>query len=554
MMTFAKGLGNGLAIGGVVARGDLMDGLHANSISDLRRQPARPRPARSPTWTTCSTTTCRPTRPGPARLIIDGLRAARREARRRRRRARQGPDDRRRAGRPGRPQPRTRRRGRAHGGDRRRRGLLIGKGGLYGNCLRLAPPLTPDRGRGRRGARRSSSTCSQSSTRGGLVVKTRSPTGSTASPGRGASDAHEPTSSTRPPARSARQVAPGVGGRRRRRRGRGRGGRPPSGGDASLTKRSQVLFAFRELLDASTRTSWPRSSPPSTARSTRDALGEVGSRPRGRRVRLRHPAPAQGRLQRGRLDRVDVYSIRQPVGRGRRHHAVQLPGHGADVDVPGGHRLRQRLHPQAQSEKDPSASMLHGRAVAAGRAARRRVQRRARRQGGGRPAPRPPGRRGRELRRLHADRPLRLRDRPTHGKRVQALGGAKNHMLVLPDADLDAAPPTPRSAPGFGSAGERCMAISVVRRRRPGRRRAGRARSPTAIADAEDRPTAPSPASDMGPLITGVHRDKVASYVDAGAADGRDARRRRPRTAAGRRRRGRLLARPDAARPRRRPT
>ena len=62
----------------------------------------------------------------------------------------------------------------------------------------------------------------------------------------------------------------------------------------------------------------------------------------------------------------------------------------------------------------------------------------------------------------HADRPLHLRDRaPRHGKRVQALGGAKNHMIVLPDADIDMAADAAVSA-GYGSAGERCMAIATV--------------------------------------------------------------------------------------------
>ena len=78
------------------------------------------------------------------------------------------------------------------------------------------------------------------------------------------------------------------------------------------------------------------------------------------------------------------------------------------------------------------------------------------------------------LRRLDADRAsTSTRTAPPHGKRVQALGGAKNHMLVLPDADLDLVADSAVNA-GFGSAGERCMAISVVARRRPGRRRAGR--------------------------------------------------------------------------------
>jgi len=103
-----------------------------------------------------------------------------------------------------------------------------------------------------------------------------------------------------------------------------------------------------------------------------------------------------------------------------------------------------------------------------------------------------------------------------HGKRVQALGGAKNHMLVLPDADLDLAADQAVNA-GFGSAGERCMAISVVLAVDP--------IGDELVAKIADR--MPSlkvgdgrRACDMGPLVTGVHRDKVKSYVDAGEAAG----------------------------------
>ena len=102
------------------------------------------------------------------------------------------------------------------------------------------------------------------------------------------------------------------------------------------------------------------------------------------------------------------------------------------------------------------------------------------------------------------------------GKRVQALGGAKNHAIVLPDADLDLAADAMVNA-GFGSAGERCMAISAC----------------VAVGDIADDLVAKiaeraktiktgdgAKDSDMGPLVTKVHRDKVASYVDAGEADG----------------------------------
>jgi malonate-semialdehyde dehydrogenase (acetylating)/methylmalonate-semialdehyde dehydrogenase len=104
-----------------------------------------------------------------------------------------------------------------------------------------------------------------------------------------------------------------------------------------------------------------------------------------------------------------------------------------------------------------------------------------------------------------------------HGKRVQALGGAKNHMIVLPDADIDMAADAAVSA-GFGSAGERCMAVAAV----------------VAVGDVADplveaiKTRLPKvkvgpgsdPEAEMGPLVTEQHRDKVASYLDSGEAQG----------------------------------
>jgi malonate-semialdehyde dehydrogenase (acetylating) / methylmalonate-semialdehyde dehydrogenase len=106
-----------------------------------------------------------------------------------------------------------------------------------------------------------------------------------------------------------------------------------------------------------------------------------------------------------------------------------------------------------------------------------------------------------------------------NGKRVQALGGAKNHMIVLPDADIDMAADAAVSA-AYGSAGERCMAISVV----------------VAVGDVADplveaiRVRLPKirvgpgtdPDAEMGPLVTREHRDKVASYLESGPAQGAD--------------------------------
>ena len=114
-----------------------------------------------------------------------------------------------------------------------------------------------------------------------------------------------------------------------------------------------------------------------------------------------------------------------------------------------------------------------------------------------------------------------------HGKRVQALGGAKNHALVLPDADVDMAADAVVSA-AYGSAGERCMALSVAVAVGDVGDRAGRRRSPRGCPSCASA-TAPTRTPEMGPLITREHRDKVAGYIDAGRAAGRDGGRRRPR-------------------------
>jgi malonate-semialdehyde dehydrogenase (acetylating)/methylmalonate-semialdehyde dehydrogenase len=104
-----------------------------------------------------------------------------------------------------------------------------------------------------------------------------------------------------------------------------------------------------------------------------------------------------------------------------------------------------------------------------------------------------------------------------NGKRVQALGGAKNHMIVLPDADIDMAADAAVSA-GYGSAGERCMAVATI----------------VAVGDVADPLVeaiklrlpkvrvgpGSDPEAEMGPLVTKQHRDKVASYLESGPAQG----------------------------------
>jgi malonate-semialdehyde dehydrogenase (acetylating) / methylmalonate-semialdehyde dehydrogenase len=104
-----------------------------------------------------------------------------------------------------------------------------------------------------------------------------------------------------------------------------------------------------------------------------------------------------------------------------------------------------------------------------------------------------------------------------NGKRVQALGGAKNHMVVLPDADIAMAADAAVSA-GYGSAGERCMAVSMLVC-------VGHAADDLVAAIQERLPKVKvgnglDPDSEMGPLVTREHRDKVASYIDKGRDEG----------------------------------
>jgi len=104
------------------------------------------------------------------------------------------------------------------------------------------------------------------------------------------------------------------------------------------------------------------------------------------------------------------------------------------------------------------------------------------------------------------------------GKRVQALGGAKNHMVVLPDADLDQAADALMGA-GYGSAGERCMAVSVAVP--VGARTADAlvARLKPRVAALKIGPSTDA-AAEMGPLISAAHRDKVKVYIDIGEKEG----------------------------------
>ncbi|MER6574815.1 CoA-acylating methylmalonate-semialdehyde dehydrogenase [Nonomuraea sp. NPDC001023] len=289
----------------------------------------------------------------------------------------------------------------------------------------------------------------------------------------------------------------------------------PAWRDASLVKRAQVLFRFRELMYAH-RDELAALISAEHGKVHADALGEVA---RGLEVvefACGIPHLLKGGFSEGVSTRVDSYSIRQPLGVVAGitpfNFPAMVPMWMFPVAIACGNAFV--LKP---SERDPSASLLMARlwqeaglpegvfsVVQGDKVAVDRLLEHpdvaAVSFVGSTPIARYVYERG-----------------SAHGKRVQALGGAKNHMLVLPDADLDLVADAAVSA-GFGSAGERCMAISVVLAVDPvgdelvGKivERVGR----LVVGPGDD------PRSEMGPLVTAAHRDKVASYLDLGVAEG----------------------------------
>jgi malonate-semialdehyde dehydrogenase (acetylating)/methylmalonate-semialdehyde dehydrogenase len=292
----------------------------------------------------------------------------------------------------------------------------------------------------------------------------------------------------------------------------------------SLVKRTAVLFAFRELLRARQADIAALISA-EHGKVASDAAGEVA---RGLEVvefACGIPHLLKGGFSENVSTGVDAYSIRQPLGVVAGitpfNFPAMVPMWMFPIAIACGNAFV--LKP---SEKDPSASLLLAELLAeaglpdgvfnvvhGGKAAVDAVLAhpdvRAVSFVGSTPVARYVWQTG-----------------AAAGKRVQALGGAKNHMVVLPDADLDLAADAAVSA-GFGSAGERCMAISVL----------------VAVDPAGDELVAKiaervarlrvGPGSDeraeMGPLVTAAHRDKVAGYLDSGvregavlAVDGRD--------------------------------
>ncbi|WP_179823401.1 CoA-acylating methylmalonate-semialdehyde dehydrogenase [Streptosporangium sandarakinum] len=289
----------------------------------------------------------------------------------------------------------------------------------------------------------------------------------------------------------------------------------PAWRDTSLVRRARVLFRFRELVDAHAGELAALISA-EHGKVHSDALGEVA---RGLEVvefACGIPHLLKGGFSEGVSTRVDSYSIRQPLGVVAGitpfNFPAMVPMWMFPIAIACGNAFV--LKP---SERDPSASLLMARlwkeaglpdgvfnVVQGDKAAVDRLLEhpdvRAVSFVGSTPIARYVYEAG-----------------TAHGKRVQALGGAKNHMLVLPDADLDLVADAAVSA-GFGSAGERCMAISVVLAVDP----VGDELVDKIVSRVAELTVGPGddPASQMGPLVTQVHRDKVASYLDLGVAEG----------------------------------
>ncbi|MFJ4036755.1 CoA-acylating methylmalonate-semialdehyde dehydrogenase [Microbacterium sp. NPDC090007] len=284
----------------------------------------------------------------------------------------------------------------------------------------------------------------------------------------------------------------------------------------SIAKRQGVLFAFRELLNAR-KGELARIITAEHGKVASDAMGEIARGQEVVELACGFPHLIKGAYSENASSGVDVYSLKQPLGVvgiiSPFNFPAMVPMWFFPIALAAGNAVV--LKP---SEKDPSASLwlaqlwkeaglpdgaftvLQGDKVAVDGL-------------------------------LHADEvqsvsfvgstPIAQYIYETaakNGKRVQALGGAKNHMLVLPDADLDLVADSAVNA-GFGAAGERCMAISVVLAVEPVAdeliakvtERIHELRVGDGAADVEP---------DMGPLISAAHREKVSSYVDIAEADG----------------------------------
>ncbi|AEF42409.1 CoA-acylating methylmalonate-semialdehyde dehydrogenase [Hoyosella subflava] len=288
----------------------------------------------------------------------------------------------------------------------------------------------------------------------------------------------------------------------------------PAWRDTSLAKRVQILFKFRELLNER-KPELAKIITSEHGKVLDDALGEVT---RGQEVvefACGIPHLLKGGMTENASTKVDVFSIRQPIGPVAAispfNFPAMVPMWFFPIAIATGNTVV--LKP---SEKDPSAAIWMAElwAEAGLPAGVFNVL-----QGDKTSVDELLTNSGIKAISFVGSTPIAqyvYNTGTAHGKRVQALGGAKNHMVVLPDADLDLAADAAVNA-GFGSAGERCMAISAL----------------VAVGGVGDELVAKineraktiktgdgTKGCDMGPLVTKQHRDKVASYVDAGEADG----------------------------------
>lgn len=288
--------------------------------------------------------------------------------------------------------------------------------------------------------------------------------------------------------------------------------------DFSIAKRQSVLFAFRELLNAR-KGELAEIITREHGKVLSDSMGEIL---RGQEVvefATGFPHLTKGAYSQNASTGIDVYSLKQPLGVvgviSPFNFPVMVPLWFVPIAIAAGNAVV--LKP---SEKDPSAALWMARLW--------------------KEAGLPDG----VLTVLQGDKLAvdGLLDSPIvqsisfvgstpvaryiyeqasrNGKRVQALGGAKNHMLVLPDADLDLVADQAVNS-GYGAAGERCMAISVVLAVEPvADELVGRIKERIAKLRIGDGAGHNGEEPDMGPLISRLHRDKVSSYVDMAEQDG----------------------------------
>jgi malonate-semialdehyde dehydrogenase (acetylating) / methylmalonate-semialdehyde dehydrogenase len=288
-----------------------------------------------------------------------------------------------------------------------------------------------------------------------------------------------------------------------------------SWGSASLSARTEVMFSFRHLVHAR-RDEIASIITAEHGKVHADALGEISRGLENIEFACGLGSHLKGGFSSQVSNGVDVSSIRQPVG-----VVAGITPFNFPVMVPLWMTANALACGNAMilkpSEKDPSAALLLAELLAdAGLPAG--VFNVLQGDGGtvGALLEHP----GIDAVSFVGSTPIAtsIYSRATAaGKRAQALGGAKNHMVVLPDADLDVAADAAVSA-AYGSAGERCMAVSVVVA-------VGEIADPLVAAIAERMAKlvigpGDDPASEMGPLITAEHRDKVASYVAGASAEG----------------------------------